>query len=590
MQRDNGEHNEETPRPSSTGFEVKSFRPGRGDRTNTNEDEVLRLLQEGGELEGSQIGKRIENLSAAIDKYQQALALVSPDSHFVREANGMIVRASDELKRLRAAQEVMPLPPVQSLPSRASTSSPGFEPKRRRRRGEFAIDEIAQQLLQQAEQLHHTSNGNRRNNLENAVQIYQNALGRVELDSEIATQIKQEMSQAIDDLAQLMDVTLNAPNLAAPAFQTLAPTVKDIRDMLTGIQYVTQHNGRAAQSLRTKEDEVGPILELKDTISHTIDSTTNWLAHPALLEWMIGIALVMLIVLLVSIIALPWYYNFSSWQRCPGGSTAPGTTISTSPTLTPLLNAAVQQYKQTCSVTITVVANNQASSPDGINAVDSAQATIGAADVMAYASHNALYDDRIAVMPFVFVVDKNAGVSDLTTQNIRDIYSGGISNWQDVCHLDQQKQRVCGNNLPINVVERPANSDARAVFEQYVLGGSDYLLGAVVSDTDSSIVQDIKSPNLPGAIGYVSLYAARQAGLTPMPVDGVMPALATINNGSYTFWAIEHLYTQGRATGVAQKFIYFMHTDDGMKLLQQYGFLTINEISSTALSDHLGQV
>jgi phosphate transport system substrate-binding protein len=79
------------------------------------------------------------------------------------------------------------------------------------------------------------------------------------------------------------------------------------------------------------------------------------------------------------------------------------------------------------------------------------------------------------------------------------------------------------------------------------------------------------------------------AHLSPLSINGIPPTLASINSGAYKFWNIEHFYTRGAATGLAQKFIYFMRTDDAISLLHQYGFQSMTDVSAEVLRAHVEQ-
>jgi ABC-type phosphate transport system substrate-binding protein len=59
-----------------------------------------------------------------------------------------------------------------------------------------------------------------------------------------------------------------------------------------------------------------------------------------------------------------------------------------------------------------------------------------------------------------------------------------------------------------------------------------------------------------------------------------------VSNQTYPFWSTEHLYTRGPASGLGQKFLYFLHTDDAISLLHQYGFQSINDVSNSVVRNH----
>jgi phosphate transport system substrate-binding protein len=149
-------------------------------------------------------------------------------------------------------------------------------------------------------------------------------------------------------------------------------------------------------------------------------------------------------------------------------------------------------------------------------------------------------DKQVAVVVFVLVINSNvAGVSGLGTDQIRAIYSGGFTNWS----------QVGGQNLDIVRISRPATSGTRASFEKYILGGIETVSGpqSLVRDTNEAVAQNVEKTK--GAIGYVSLYYAKQHKLKILSIDDYAPTidgytqnLALVNKSTYGFWNIEHMY------------------------------------------------
>lgn len=72
----------------------------------------------------------------------------------------------------------------------------------------------------------------------------------------------------------------------------------------------------------------------------------------------------------------------------------------------------------------------------------------------------------MAVVVFAVVINRSADVSALTTSQLREIYSGKLTNWK----------QVGGRDLPIRMVSRVGpDSGSRRVFREKVLGGDQEL-------------------------------------------------------------------------------------------------------------------
>ncbi|MFR2627785.1 MAG: substrate-binding domain-containing protein, partial [Collinsella sp.] len=96
--------------------------------------------------------------------------------------------------------------------------------------------------------------------------------------------------------------------------------------------------------------------------------------------------------------------------------------------------------------------------------------------------------DGIAV-----IVNDDNSVDNLSTEQLRDIYAGKITNWKE----------VGGEDLKIQVINRDEASGTREAFRTIVMGGTPFdRRSAVLSGTGQ--VRDVVSRSR-GAIGYISL-------------------------------------------------------------------------------------
>jgi phosphate transport system substrate-binding protein len=250
-------------------------------------------------------------------------------------------------------------------------------------------------------------------------------------------------------------------------------------------------------------------------------------------------------------------------------------TVDGSTALQPLVQAVAKDYQKKCSgSTITV---NPGGSKTGLADAEAGNVQIGNSDVFASTTQSDLKDHQVAVVIFTILVNsKVTGVTNLTTAQIQGIYSGSITNWS----------QVGGQSLPIIVISRPSSSGTRATFQKYILGGPEKIAGpkSLQSDSTGTVVQEIKQTD--GAIGYASLGPAKASGLTILNIDGNAPTPSLVESNTYKFWNIEHMYTKGDATGLAQALINYMTNPAAKTLATNLSFISITDMQSSAVQAH----
>lgn len=116
------------------------------------------------------------------------------------------------------------------------------------------------------------------------------------------------------------------------------------------------------------------------------------------------------------------------------------------------------------------------------------------------------------------VVHPDNPVSDLNMSQLRELFSGKITNWAD----------VGGRNAEVIVIMRDHTSGTREEFDEHVLLGAPPANGRIVHD--NAAVQAAIT-GTPGAIGYISLGFLK--GTKTLKINGIEPCLETINNGYY---------------------------------------------------------
>lgn len=157
----------------------------------------------------------------------------------------------------------------------------------------------------------------------------------------------------------------------------------------------------------------------------------------------------------------------------------------------------------------------------------------------------------------VIVVNTKNTVSDLTEDQVKDIFSGKITNWKEVGGPDET----------INVVTREEGSGTRGAFEDIIMGKETKIKGGAIVQGSSeaakqAVVQD------PNAIGYVSL-----AHLTPdakaLKIGGVEPSEQTVLDGTYKVQRPFLFLTKGEPTGAVKEFIDWVLSPEGQELVKE---------------------
>ena len=173
---------------------------------------------------------------------------------------------------------------------------------------------------------------------------------------------------------------------------------------------------------------------------------------------------------------------------------------------------------------------------------------------------NGVVENIVAIDGIGIIVDKQNTVTNLTTEEIAQIYKGEIKNWQDLGGADQA----------IVVIGREAGSGTRGAFEEIVAveGQCQY-----AQEIDSTGAVMAKVASTPGAIGYVSLDVIDDT-VSTVSVDGVAPTTETIKDGSYTLTRPFVMATKGeiaQQSPAVQAYFEFINSDAGQAVIEQVG-------------------
>ena len=258
-------------------------------------------------------------------------------------------------------------------------------------------------------------------------------------------------------------------------------------------------------------------------------------------------------------------------------------TIKGSSTVLPIAETCAEEFMAANpNVQITVAGGG---SSVGIKSVANGEVDIGDASRDAKASDvenidgvelSDLVDNVVAYDGIAVVVSPNihSSISALTMEQIYKIYTGEISNWNE----------LGGPDLEIYVNDRASTSGTRATFVELIEDSTGNALENFEEDGGTLAVDNVNQENsnvvtaVAGsqqAIGYVGLGYVNEDTCPAVSVDGVLPSTATIKDGSYPISRSLHMYTLGEPTGVVKEFIDYVQGAEGQNVVEEEGFIKI---------------
>lgn len=156
-------------------------------------------------------------------------------------------------------------------------------------------------------------------------------------------------------------------------------------------------------------------------------------------------------------------------------------------------------------------------------------------------------------------------VKGLTIDQVRDIYTGKITNWKDVGGFD----------LAIVVVSRDTNSGTFESFKELVLGAEAKICAsAEYTGSNGGVRQRVQMTK--GAIGYAGLGFIDRT-VKALEINGVAPAAETVIDKTYPIARPLYMFTNGEpaAESPAAQFIALSRTDKGREIIEEIGFIPV---------------
>jgi phosphate transport system substrate-binding protein len=168
---------------------------------------------------------------------------------------------------------------------------------------------------------------------------------------------------------------------------------------------------------------------------------------------------------------------------------------------------------------------------------------------------------HVVAMDGIAVVVNNANtIEKLSIKQVRDIFTGKISNWSE----------LGAGNGKIVVISRDSASGTFEAFGELVLNKEKVRPDALLQASNQAVASVVS--RTPSAIGYVGL-GYISGDIKALEINGVAPSKETVLTGKYPVSRPLFMYTNGQPAGVVKEFMDFVLGQQGQQIAEEEGFV-----------------
>jgi phosphate transport system substrate-binding protein len=174
---------------------------------------------------------------------------------------------------------------------------------------------------------------------------------------------------------------------------------------------------------------------------------------------------------------------------------------------------------------------------------------------------------KAAIDGIAIFLNNNNRVNELTLTQIKDIYTGKITNWKD----------VGGQDAKIIVYGRENSSGTYEFFKEHVLQNNDFALQVQTLPGTAAVVNAIEKDK--NGIGYGGTAYSKGIRLAKIKkdtaTDGVLPTEENIKGGKYPVSRYLYMYVLKRPEGDMKKFIDWVLSKEGQAIVADVGYFPL---------------
>ncbi|MDO9464890.1 MAG: phosphate ABC transporter substrate-binding protein [bacterium] len=168
----------------------------------------------------------------------------------------------------------------------------------------------------------------------------------------------------------------------------------------------------------------------------------------------------------------------------------------------------------------------------------------------------------VAMDGIAVIVHISNPVSKLSLTQLKDIYTGKVSNWN----------QLGGENKEIVAISRDVASGTYECFSKLALKKERVRPDALLQASNAAVVSTVKQTK--GAIGYVGM-GYLSSNVKGLAVEDIQPSIETVQKGTYPISRPLFMYTNGKPKGLAKDFMDFVLSEDGQEIVKKQGFVSL---------------
>jgi len=264
---------------------------------------------------------------------------------------------------------------------------------------------------------------------------------------------------------------------------------------------------------------------------------------------------------------------FALVGSCAASDDLDTVTITGSTTVMPLVEICAEEFNM-IQTEVMVTVSGVGGSGVGIKNVASGFSDIGMSSREVRADEIELYGDNfseylIGYDAICIAVSKpiyDAGVTNISRDQLRGIYDGNLTNWREIGGPDRE----------IYAVARMVGSGTGDLFNEMVMG--DLKTETLGADTYAQNNAEMKTAITKSdkAIGYLGFNYVQDGNLSAVAYEGVFPTIESIKSETYPLSRPLYVMTWNEPEEGEKAFIDFILGEEGQSIVEQVGFLPVN--------------
>lgn len=173
-------------------------------------------------------------------------------------------------------------------------------------------------------------------------------------------------------------------------------------------------------------------------------------------------------------------------------------------------------------------------------------------------------ETKVALDALAVYVNEKSPLQEISVPALARLFKGEARSWKD----------VGGPEKPVVLYGRENNSGTYGYFKEHVLENKDFAPGVQTLVGTSAVVAAVKGDE--GGIGYGGIAYSEGVRVLRLKKDDGSPAvvatLETAQNGTYPLARYLFFYTAGEPTGAMKKFVGWVLSPDGQKIIADVGY------------------